>query len=168
MKLKIYHILILACMLISRPSINFASHILGGEITYKYIGNDSFLVTNTFYRDCNASTSITAIPFTVTLPGTSGNYNVNTSIILTKDITPVSVGTQSRCANSSSTFPFGEQMIVMTGKFKTDPTICDYTISQSLCCLGGIITTGASGDNLYIESDLNICEIGRTSCRERV
>src|ERR1022692_1224717 len=51
-------------------------------------------------------------------------------------------------------------MIVMTGKFKTDPTICDYTISQSLCCLGGIITTGASGDNLYIGSDLNICEAG--------
>ena len=33
----------------------FASHILGGEMYYTYIGNDNYQVTLRLYRDCGPS-----------------------------------------------------------------------------------------------------------------
>ncbi len=30
----------------------YATHIIGGELSYKYVGNDSFLITLDLYRDC--------------------------------------------------------------------------------------------------------------------
>jgi gliding motility-associated-like protein len=34
----------------------FASHIIGGEMNYEYLGNDTFRITLKVYRDCGAST----------------------------------------------------------------------------------------------------------------
>jgi PKD repeat protein len=135
----------------------FASHVLGGEITYSYIGNDSFIVTNRMLRDCNGI-PYSANPITITPSGGTA-YTVNTSASTQIDITPIAKNVQSRCANQSSTFPIGVSIVTMTCKFKAG-TACDYTLSQSICCLTGAITTGVGANNFYIESQLNKCETG--------
>ena len=35
----------------------FATHIIGGEMNYEYLGNDTFRITLRVYRDCGAATA---------------------------------------------------------------------------------------------------------------
>lgn len=45
-------LLFVALLFLGIPSVLFATHIVGGEITYRCLGNDSYEITLTVYRDC--------------------------------------------------------------------------------------------------------------------
>src|SRR5688500_17120154 len=81
---------------------SYGSHSLGADLTYKCIsvtGQDSFLVTLSFYRDCNGVSA----PTFVSIPATSPGCGANTSVFLYPapgspvDITPLCPGWPSRC-----------------------------------------------------------------------
>jgi gliding motility-associated-like protein len=44
--------ILFACALFYFPTKIFATHIIGGEITYKCLGNNKFIISLTVYRDC--------------------------------------------------------------------------------------------------------------------
>ena len=43
---------LLFLLLVSLPGIMQATHIVGGELYYKYLGNDLYQIRLTVYRDC--------------------------------------------------------------------------------------------------------------------
>lgn len=49
----IRNVLYLFAILLTTPSISFASHGMGGEITWRCLGNGEFIFQMKFYRDCN-------------------------------------------------------------------------------------------------------------------
>jgi len=158
MRNHLFKLLLFLGILVSSAYSSLANHASGGDITYQYLGNDSFLVTVEYYRECNG-VGIGTNVITIT-PGTLASYTISTHLLIVKDITPVSSSTPTRCSNISSTFPYGIQKVIFTGKFKADPTICNYVISVTECCLSAAITTGAAGDYYYNESNLDICDAG--------
>ena len=74
---KIYFILYFTVSLLVR---SYASHIVGGEITYTYLGNDVYHIKLKVYRDCNPT-----VTGTYDDPLALGIFN-NTSLVTVVDI----------------------------------------------------------------------------------
>ena len=66
--------LIISCVLISVNSL-FATHIVGGEITYKCLGNNNYLLSLTIFRDCD-----TGVPF-FDDPASIGIFDSNNNLL---------------------------------------------------------------------------------------
>ena len=48
-----FTLLLIACCLLGGLQSAYASHIQGGQITYRYVTGDTYEVTVSFYRDCS-------------------------------------------------------------------------------------------------------------------
>ena len=154
----------LVCLLLLTVLMNlsqaYASHISGGEITWKCIGQDSFLVSLDIYRDCNGVT-LTASPI-IFKCATTGIQLASLTIPVGSpvDITPVCpVHSCTRCQSTSCSFPYGIQRYVMQGLvvLSSAGTCCDILISCQQGSRGSGITTGAANLNAYFEARLNRC-----------
>ena len=150
------------------PGRSFASHLVGGEITWRQLGVDTYLVNIVIYRDC------TGIPLSdqdVTVTDCKGNgYTLSTSAkkISAKDITPVCKTSCTQCGktpnqspgNTSCKFGYGFEQFVYSQKvvFNSSKTsCCKFSLSWDNCCRSGSITTGASGEDFHISDSLNRC-----------
>lgn len=131
-----------------------ATHLLGGEITYEHVSNDSLRVEVKLYRDCNST-----VPFNLLGRVRTGcSFRTFTlTQVKVNDITgiPFSCSTKSRC---SGTYPYGIEEYIFTGGFKLlNDTCCNYIISVMQCCRSTTITTGSDNSNLYLEASFNKC-----------
>lgn len=142
------------------PFSAYATHVMGADISWKSLGNDSFEIIVHGYRDCNG------IPLTGTnlTYFTSGDtcapspVSANPSVCCGTDITPVCARTCDRCiSNSSCVFPYGIEEFTIIATVYLPPSCCNWTIAWEECCRSGAITTGAAGDDFYIEAKLNGC-----------
>ena len=136
-----------------------ASHLVGAEIAWKYLGSDTFLVTLVIERDCNG-VPMPEQPFTVVPCGSKNGVYVNTLISGGLDITPVCKNYCTRCSNSSCDFPSGFENYTFSAKVNLkaiDSNCCDFTIVWQACCRNGAITTGAAAENYYLEATMNPC-----------
>jgi hypothetical protein len=137
-----------------------ASHVTGSEITWTCIGQDSFLIKLDVYRDCNgivlaagpitfkcASTGATIVSVTAT-PGTP------------VDVTPVCRNGCTRCSSLSCAFPYGIHKYTMHNLvvLSNAGSCCQVKLSWEQCCRNAAITTGAGGENFFIEGILNRCQ----------
>lgn len=146
---------------------SYATHVMGGEITYKHHNGDTLMVTLKVYRDCNGI-AMSNSPLTVTSEK-SAQKNFNLTQTSVKDITdiPSNCGIISRCA--SNTFPYGFEEYIFTGKVVLpNDGSCKYTLSWEHCCRNTAITTGAANMNFYIETRLNKCLAPNNSSPEFV
>ncbi len=66
----------------------FASHILGGEITWRCDGNGQFIFQMKLYRDCNGA----AGPFSISLTTNAPVGSINCLLISQNDISPQGIG----------------------------------------------------------------------------
>ncbi|HOZ88430.1 MAG TPA: hypothetical protein PL029_11770, partial [Bacteroidia bacterium] len=73
-------ILILFCSLS-----NYASHIVGGEMIYDYLGNSKYRITLKIYRDCSSQTTFDGItsPSGNLAPANISVLEVNSGAIVT-------------------------------------------------------------------------------------
>ena len=151
-------------LLISLASYNGAkaSHLMGSDLTWRCVGQDSFLVKLVVYRDCNGiSLSTSPINFYCATTGTlitSLNIGVGTPV----DITPVCNSSCTRCSNPSCSFPYGIHKYTMQGivKLSTAGSCCSIRISWAQSARNSAITTstGAGSSDLYIEAKMNRCQ----------
>ncbi|HPD65144.1 MAG TPA: T9SS type A sorting domain-containing protein [Bacteroidia bacterium] len=137
------------------------SSISAGEITWTSIGNDSFLIKLSIYRDCNGSPpgiptvlikckSTGAVVTTVTMPNTPA-----------VDITPICRTGCTKCQSSNCSFPFGieqyiySELVVLSGA----GSCCELSLEYSECCRSDSISTLTSAGNspFYLEAMLNRC-----------
>ncbi len=134
-----------------------ASHLAGADLTYQSLGNGTYLVTYTLYRDCFGITAPTTAylsvasnscgqavqSITMTLAPGSGN-----------EITPTCSTTTSTC--NGGTEP-GIEEYEYTALIQLPMGCPDWHLWVDDCCRNQAITTvqNASGEGLYIEAYLN-------------
>ncbi|MCX7980537.1 MAG: Ig-like domain-containing protein, partial [Bacteroidia bacterium] len=130
----------------------YATHLMGGEITYQCIGPNQYRIRVKLYRDCGGI----ALENPIILYYSSAQCNVNASISLNRlsvtDITPVCPGGQSRCGGSG---PYGWEEHVYEGTLTLPPGCSDWTLWYSNCCRNSAITTGPADDYFTIYTNLN-------------
>jgi len=134
-----------------------ASHIAGGDLTYQSLGNGTYLVTYTLYRDCFGITA----PTTAFLSVASNSCGSATqSITMTQvpgtgqEITPTCSTTTSTCNGGSSA---GIQQYQYTALVSLPYPCPDWHLWVDDCCRNQAITTiqNPSGDGLYIDAYLD-------------
>jgi len=139
-----------------------ASHLLGCDIAWKYMGQDTFLVSVTIYRDCNG-VPMPDQPFTIyPCSNTNNGIYINTSKSEGMDITPLCKSSCSRCSDASCAFGSGIEQYIFTAKVNLksiNDTCCDFKIVWQACCRGNIVTTGSDGEQYYVEALVNRCAI---------
>lgn len=133
------------------------SHILGGEITYKYISQNKYWVTLTLYRDCGSSSQISGGVIVASCNTDSAAFTLTKTKVT--DITqtnPACGGALGTCG--TGTFPYGIEANVWEGQIDLSSlNCCDITLSKQECCGGGYSTISASSPVLYFEAKLNKC-----------
>ncbi|KAB2914485.1 MAG: T9SS type A sorting domain-containing protein [Bacteroidetes bacterium] len=133
------------------------SHILGGEITYKYLSQNKYWVTLTLYRDCGSSSQISGGVIVASCNTDSAAFTLTKTKVT--DITqtnPACGGALGTCG--IGTFPYGIEANVWEGEIDLSSfNCCEITLSRQECCGGGYSTISASSTVLYFEAKLNKC-----------
>jgi PKD repeat protein len=146
--------------MISMKTIYACSHYNGGEITYSCIGKDSFLVTFSFYRDCNSPISF--INEKISAKCASSGTLLKT-LTCTKptpvDFTPSCKTSCTRCQSSSCSFTYGFEKFVYTYIFELSNagSCCDIIFSYTACCRPCGLANYNNNSNSYYEARLNRC-----------
>ena len=132
-----------------------ASHVQGGNITYRCLAGNQFEVTLALYRDCAG----VAAPTSVSINRRSVSCGVNANFVLNAvagtgiEVTPVCPSSATQC--TGGTLP-GVQEYIYKG-IVTLPPCADWVLSYTLCCRNASIGTivSPSAQNMYIEATLN-------------
>ncbi|MEA3495571.1 MAG: hypothetical protein U9R42_05995, partial [Bacteroidota bacterium] len=148
--------LLISMFFISKPA---KSNIMGSDLTWTCIGQDSFLVKLTLYRDCNGSSFGNV---NVYIKCNTTNAMIDTLTLVTPtaiDITPTCNNSCSRCDSSSCTFPYGIEKYEYVGLlvFDTSLSCCNIRMYFQGCCRNTNITTGAAGKPFYTFAEFNRC-----------
>lgn len=142
-----------------------ASHLMGGEITYKWLGNKKYELTMKAYRDCRGMPLDSPLVEMFAANGANKvtvNYT-RTSIV---DLTVMCSDTISPRCNPANTMSgqgveehtFKAIIDFATAPYKSfvDSSYCEIYIKMEQCCRNGAITNINPG-NFYVESMMNIC-----------
>lgn len=157
-----------------------ASHLMGSDMGYQYIGNNKYKITIKFYRDCRG------VPLNGTSFGafagnngdnTCGSVKLNSPTLMSiKDISPKCSTSVSPCkpANSYGTGQGIEEHTFETivdfnstplNGFVNNSSCCDVTFYINECCRNGAITTGSAGNDFFSTCTINLCNIQKTKIK---
>lgn len=139
-----------------------ASNVAGGDITWKCIGKDSFLITTTIYRVCDG---LSIPPASIALNGSScTSRTVALKAVNEYNVVDACRSVVTKCKNPKSTFAYGMkahefQAVVNVSDFRSGGC-CDISVSYNKCCRYSSLTNmnAKTNNNLYLESTLNICQ----------
>ena len=158
-KFSAIYLLVLALSCCFTTNKVIATQIMGSDLTWRCVGQDSLLITLTVYRDCNGtalnSTPIIASCIQTGIEITRLTLNTVTPV----DVTPVCNSGCTRCQSLSCSFPYGIQKYRMQGIIKLSGagSCCNIKLTWEQCCRNASITTGAGNANFYSEAMLNRC-----------
>jgi len=145
---------LIACMFIFTSISLSASHSSGGEITFKYLGPNQYLVQLQIYRDCNGVDLGTTqvIYYSSASCGVSGSLSVSRQSIT--DITPACLAVGSACGGGGNV---GIEAHFYTGILNLAPGCSDWILSTETCCRSNQITNLSTPGSLslYIEAHLD-------------
>lgn len=125
-----------------------ASHNYGGEITYEYIGANSYEVSVKLYTDCSGPV-LPSINVNYTSASCSINQMINLSKVYTKDISQVCDTMLLSCNGGS--LP-GEYESLYKGTIIALSPCNDWVLSYDVCCRGVPTNTTTPTANFYIET----------------
>lgn len=175
MKKHPLYLIVLLIYLAILPDTSSASHLMGGEINYKHIGNNKYLISVLFYRDCRGISFNN--PTAGARIGNNGSATCgSTALTLTRvsitDITP-------RCSTASK--PCSPTNIGGTGEgveahlyvdtvdlnsslytqYLKNSSCCEVTFYAGQCCRNGAITTGPASNDFFISCTLYLCNLSK-------
>lgn len=156
--------LLLPILFLSLTKAAKADHVMGADIQWKCLGNDTYQIIFKFYRDCRGipkSGSVT-LSFTSDSCANSRSGSITCNRVSLTDITPVcSANKPCNPANTMLTsIPYGIEEHRFEGKVYLGGTYtacCWYKFTFSECCRSGPINTGHSWANFSTELWLNRC-----------
>lgn len=128
---------ILSILFILAAWLAHASHIVGGDIYYDYLGNNQYRFYITVYRDCNSSGAAFDNPLTLTIYNSSGatidNLQVpfNGSALVPPNFDDPCLNTPPNVCTEVTTYT---QVVTLP------PIPGGYTITYQRCCRGPNIT----------------------------
>ncbi|MCC6722387.1 MAG: gliding motility-associated C-terminal domain-containing protein [Bacteroidia bacterium] len=151
-----------------------ASHILGGEITYKHLKNNQYKITLNIYRDCNGckingngggntSENCSEIDY-VYIKSTDDSISKEVKFALKResvtDITPICATRISACSKNSNTV-FGIELQSFSATIDLDNDLikgyCKYVAYIVIAERNSDITTGQAKQNFCIDAMINTC-----------
>ena len=135
----------------------YASHAVGADLTYQYVGPNQYLLTLRFYRDCagiSAPPTVNIGYFSSCFP--SGSITLNPIPGTGLEIPP------SNCLPPTTTWcnggtGYGVQEFIYQGLLTLPGPCADWRFDYSECCRNAAITTIINPDsyNLYVASTLD-------------
>lgn len=135
----------------------WASHFMGGEISFEYISGNDYKVRLKIIRDCSGIPLPTSTTLEVSSPGiATSSFSLNR--ISQTDVTPLCPGQQSRCTNANGVAGCEEHIYEATRAFPPLANNASYTIAFSGgCCRNGVITNlqNPSSQSMYLSTTLN-------------
>ena len=150
-----------------------ATHVMGMDIVWKCLGNDTFQITLVVYRRCTdgaaSMSSGDLASMTITSDSCANSYTVSKGTMKSytvEDITPVCSSGQKPCpisggsGTSTAQIPVGVERHTAVWKVYFGgnyANCCWYKMRWQLCCRNSNITTGYADADFYSESWLNRC-----------
>jgi gliding motility-associated-like protein len=153
--MKKFYKFLLALFLVTQPFLSQATHIVGADLTYRWVSGNTYEITLTAYRDCEG------IPIqpTFRIDYSSLTCNVQNTLIVRLDgnpseITPVCPTVPTTCAGGTQ---IGIQKYTYKGTVTLPSQCSDWTFSWRDCNRNRAITNLLDPQNqcLYIEATLN-------------
>lgn len=138
----------------------YATHLMGGELTYICLGNNQYELTLTLYRDCNGiDLGSSQTLYHTDDCGTNSNYSM--ALVSTQEITPVCPGIVGTACNGGGGV-YGIEEFVYQTTVTLDPNCTNVIFSWSLCCRNYAISTLANpgSESMYIKTiipDITVC-----------
>ncbi len=162
--MKRLFILVLAFIALFISKNTYADHVMGADIQWKCLGNDTFKIIFKFYRDCRGipKSGSVSLAFSSDSCSSSLSGSLNCSRVSLVDITPV-CSANKPCNPSNtmlSSIPYGIEEHTFTGKIYLGgnyANCCWYKFTFGECCRSGPINTGYSWANFSTELWLNRC-----------
>ncbi len=141
-----------------------ATHIMGMDISYKCLGNNTYHITLSFYRDCSGAAQA---PTSAPIDYASASCGQTLSATLTQTVNGLEVSPlcpaqilQSSC--NGGALP-GVQQYIYEGDITLPVACSDWVVSYENCCRNAAITNiaAASGYGIRIEASIdntnNLC-----------
>src|SRR5438046_803429 len=136
----------LAFYFLLRTGSGFASHIIGGDISYECIGGNNYVVTLHVYRDCDSTGVQLDNPAYYSIFNGSGLLFLNDSVYLQSD-SILQVVQSNPCENTLTDVcvEMGTYMFIVY----LPPAASGYTIAYQRCCrldsMTNISNSGSTG-----------------------
>lgn len=109
----------------------YSEHIVGGELSYKCIGNNNYIITLKLYRDCNGSGAVFDDPTTITILNGSGQVEKTIDISFPgSSIVPNN--TYNLCLTAPPNICVEEAIFTSTVNLPRVPG--GYTLVYQRCC----------------------------------
>ncbi len=153
---------------------SMASHMAGGDISYRYLEKNKFEVTFKLYRDCRGG-AILVPKFGLWCVSTSSFITLTPTLISIRDISTVCRTWVNTCSppnkSISSTMPIFEELCYKTilnfyGNESAFQNCCIIKIGMGECCRSSGITSGAAGEDFWVTSTLDLCKAPTNSSPE--
>ncbi len=141
-----------------------ATHAMGGELTYKCLGNNKWEVTLNFYRDCNGVAAPTncnnGLQFSVSSATCGASFTQcfdnNPTVQI---ITPICPSETDRCVSANGTYgveKYTYKKVVDLASYASC-SADDWFFAWSLCCRNNAVTSLNNPGNreLYLDARLN-------------
>ena len=143
---------LLLALLLALPA--GATHIVGGNIGWQYLGGDSFWVWVDIVRDCQGQ-HLSSSPLEIQ-PSCGGKVQyLSGTLSGAKDVTPVCDSACTACTSGCGT-TFGLQEYRLSAVAHMPAATCkSWRISWQTCCRNNAITTGPVG-GFYLEAELDV------------
>jgi hypothetical protein len=141
-----------------------ATHLMGGQVTWEAINQDTLLATVTFYSDCSGTEVVPKLGYCIR-GGNWNNCHGGTKANHTYDVTPMCKNNCNTCSNSSCSFKYGvkkheQKVLVDVGYFRNVKVAKKITLHVYLVATHQNYTTltGYKGVGLvshyYLNNDL--------------
>lgn len=136
-----------------------ASHIIGGDITYTWVGPgvNTYSVKLNLYRDCDGITMQN--PETITAKSVCGanfQFSVNLIALNGMEVSQLCPSMMGMSLCNAGIFP-GTQFYQYEGIVNLTPACIDWTFSWTQCCRNNTANVpSSSSDDMYIETKLNL------------
>jgi PKD repeat protein len=159
MKKQVFTLLLMFVNLFLNVEDVKAVHFAGGEITYVNVGQDSFMVSYTAYRDCNGINMATAQMLVECKTTSQRLQTVSIPKPTPVDITPICNQSCTRCQSSACSFQYGFEKYVYTKLviLHNAGSCCEIALIITGCCRSNSITTGPDNESYRVEAFLNRC-----------
>lgn len=151
----------LACILLWQSEA-YATHAMGGDITYECLGNNQYRVNMSFFRDCNGVAAPTncnnGLQFRVRSAACGANFNACFVLQGVDVVTPICPGAADRCLTSSGQYGverYRYSAVINLNQWAGCGT--DWIVDWNLCCRNNAITSlnNPGGRDLYLSATLN-------------
>lgn len=136
-----------------------AAGIMGSDITWTCVGQDSFLIKLKLFTDCNEAGPGNEMLSYYCAANDSFLFSDSMTRPVPVDITPTCKHQScTRCSDINCTFPYGYQQYIYTRLvIFTSVSCCNIKIRFSECCRNKAITNIDSGKVFYTEAVMNRC-----------